>query len=456
VEKIYKSLPNFLQNTLVTLYDWIQYRKRHGGRYIYWYNYFGQAKKSSREELLARQYRMLHEFIMFAIAEAPYYKKQFEPFIDRLTNSFSLDLYAQLPIQSKEAIRTNLESIYTVPAKAAILSKTGGTTGKSMQVRFTHDDMQNRFAMLDLFRAETGYKLGKKVAWFSGKSLVNSRDFKKNRYWKTDFLYNIRYYSTFHINHQTIQHYIDNLNAYKPLFAVGFPSSMVEIAKWGLANNYLLSYKMVSIFPTAETVTDYERDLLQQFFGGKVLNQYASSEGAPFIIECAHGNLHAELLSGYFEVLDENNRPANEGRLVFTSFTTHGTPLIRYDINDRLRLSDRKCTCGNNNPLVDEIQGRINDFVYSPQNGKINLGNVSNCVKYVKGIIKFQIIQDIETAITVKIQKDTSFTPKDEKMFLHELRERLGEEMVINFEYVSDISTEASGKFRLVKQSLKF
>ena len=38
-------------------------------------------------------------------------------------------------------------------------------------------------------------------------------------------------------------------------------------------------------------------------------NQYASSEGAPFIIECKEGNLHLELQSGVFEVLDENDKP---------------------------------------------------------------------------------------------------------------------------------------------------
>lgn len=450
-DKIYKHAPNFLQNILVTLFDVLQYRTRHGGRYKYWQQFYKKNRGLSLKQLQDQQLELLRDFLEFSVENSPYYRRIINTAL--LKEDVLLALQA-IPVQSKEDIRSNIDDIYTIEKGAAVLSKTGGTTGKALEVRFTPDDMQNRFSLLDFFRSTYGYQLGRKVAWFSGKSLLGENDMLRNRYWKYDWYYKIRYYSTFHINSKTIRYYIADLNKFKPLYAVGFPSSMVEIAKWGIENDCPLTYKMKAIFPTAETIIDSEKSILQNFFGGRVVNQYASSEGAPFILECEKGNLHMELSTGFFEVLDAKNVPAEEGELVFTSFSTHGTPLVRYAIKDNLVLSDRTCDCGNHNPLLEKIEGRINDFIYSNERGKINLGNISNCVKYVKGIVKFQMIQSEADSVLVKVVKDPKYTEKDEDMFQFELKERLGNDMKISFEYVPDIEREASGKYRIVKNSL--
>lgn len=451
-DKIYTKLPNAIQNCLITLFDLRQYKKRHSGNYLHYLEFYNKAQHFTLEEIKERQKIALAKFLMYARENSKYYQK--------VLSGLSLDPlnimqeYSKIPVQTKEDIRSNIANIHTIEKKKSILSKTGGTTGKSMEVRFTYDDMQNRFAILDLWRSKFGYKLGEKVAWFSGKSLLTARDVKKHRYWKYDFLYKKRYYSTFHINQHTIKYYIDDINRFKPLFGVGFPSSLYEIAKWGIENNYRLNYRMKTIFPTAETIIAEEKEVIEYFFGGRIVNQYASSEGAPFILECNLGNLHLELLSGYFELLDGTGKPANEGELVFTSFTTHGTPLVRYSIKDVVVSSNNACTCGNNNPVVLSIQGRVNDFIYSKERGKINLGNVSNCVKYVNGVVKFQIVQDKEDHIDVFVVKSSEYSNKDENLFRKELVQRLGESITIDFHYTNDIPKESSGKYRIVKQSL--
>jgi phenylacetate-CoA ligase len=200
------------------------------------------------------------------------------------------------------------------------------------------------------------------------------------------------------------------------------------------------------------------RDPIEKFFQCKMYDQYASSEGAPFIFECSQGNLHLELQSGVFEVLDDDDKPTQSGRLVVTSFTTYGTPLIRYDIGDSITLEDesKTCDCGNHNPMVKEILGRIDDYIYSPENGKINLGNVSNTLKDTHGIIRFQAVQNELNKIElyVEIDKDI-YNDKIEQKFLHNWRDRVGSKMQISISYVDDIPVERSGKFRIVKNNVK-
>lgn len=454
-EKIYNSLPNFFQDFLVYLYNKRAYAIRYGGAYKDYRNEKFNNRNLSREELLDYQKERYKRFIDFAIENSLYYKET----LGSIEGANQIEYISNLPILDKETLRSNIDKLVVETTEKLEKSKTGGTTGKSLEVKNFSRNSQERFAFLDDFRSRFGYELGKKTAWFSGKSLLTPRDIKMNRFWKTDRIHKVRYYSTFHIRKDYLQYYVEDLIQFQPEYFVGFPSTMLDIAKYGLANNYDFPASCVkAIFPTAETVTKEMRETIETFFKTKIYDQYASSEGAPFIFECENGNLHLELQSGVFEVLDENNQPAKSGRLVVTSFTNEGTPLIRYDIGDSITLEDasKTCTCGNNNPLVKEILGRIDDYIYSPEIGKINLGNVSNTLKDTVGIIQFQAIQDEVSKIVVKLVIDQSeFTEAVEKKFIQNWRERIGDKMELELEYVDEIPVEASGKFRIVKNNIK-
>jgi phenylacetate-CoA ligase len=272
-------------------------------------------------------------------------------------------------------------------------------------------------------------------------------------------LHKVKYYSTFHIKSDYLKYYVEDLIKFRPQYLVGFPSTILEIAKYGLNNEYDFPEKTVkAVFPTAESITNEMRSVIEKFFKTKLYDQYASSEGAPFIFECKKGNLHLELRSGVFEVLDENDQPTRSGRLVLTSFTTEGTPLIRYDIGDSITLEDpnKICDCGNNNPMVLEIHGRIDDYVYSPENGKINIINIANSIKDTEGVVRFQIVQNFLNQLDLNIVIDSStYFPKVEAKLLQNWRDRVGEDMKLILHYVNDIPVEKSGKFRIVKNNIK-
>lgn len=440
---------------MVVLYNLRAYKVRYGGNYKAYIEEKKKNRNLSRHELKAYQTKRYSNFIDFATKHSVYYQKTLRNIVDK---NHLTDIQ-QLPIVNKETLRQNIDSIVVQTTEKLEKSKTGGTTGKSLEVQYFARNSQERFAFLDDFRSRFGYKLGKKTAWFSGKSLLTTKDIKKNRFWKTDYFHKVRYYSTFHIKEEYLKYYVEDLIKYQPEFFVGFPSTILEIAKYGLVNGYTYPKNSIkAIFPTAETITTEMRTIIESFFQTQMYNQYASSEGAPFIFECREGNLHLEIQSGVFEVLDDNNLPTNSGRLVVTSFTTEGTPLIRYDIGDSITLENPEmvCNCGNNNPMVKEILGRIDDYVYSPEMGKINLGNVSNTLKDTHGIVKFQAIQNELHKITVKLIVDKEeYTEAVEKKFLQNWRERIGDKMEVQLEYVNDIPVEASGKYRIVKNNIK-
>lgn len=444
-ELILKYAPVWLQNAAISVYNSRQYRLRQSG--VYWQKrkYFEEAERLSGDDLAAEQARRSSEFLRWSATRSDWYR-QVQP---------EADLTAY-PVLEKADLLKHLDSIATIRESDAVVSLTGGTTGASMKVLYTKEDTQERHALLDHFRAQHGYTLGKKVAWFSGKSLVRKQDLARGICYRDDWNNKIRFFSTFHIADEYFDSYWKAFTEFAPEYIVGFPSSVYDLCMLARQRGLKLEGVVKAFFPTAETVLPMHREVIGEVFGCPLVDQYASSEGAPFILECNAGGKHIHPLSGIFEVVNEHMQPAREGEILVTSFTTHGTPLIRYRIGDRIRLAppEYACPCGSAFPSVEYIDGRTSDFVLSRENGRVNLGNISNCTKDVAGIICFQVQQDSLQEVLVRVVADQEFDEEQEQRFTHALAERLGSYMKITVQRVDEILREKSGKFRIVKNNL--
>lgn len=443
-EKIFKYTPLLIQNTAITIFNTYQYKLRQGKYYWDFRDYYHKVDSLTSQELSMEIQKKKTDFFNYVKKNSKWYQ------------NYDFNSFDDIPILEKKDIIDNLHEIQTISEAEGIVSFTGGTTGASMKVIYAKSNMQERFAILDHFRSQYGYKLGKKTAWFSGKNLITDSDIAKGVCSHYDFMNRIRFYSTFHINQKNFQVYWDSLSKFQPEFIVGFPSSVYEICEIAKSKGLKLDKKVKVFFPTAETILPIHRDVISNVLGCQVVDQYASSEGAPHILQCKASKLHIHPLTGIFEVMDINMQPSQEGELLVTSFTTRGTPLIRYRIGDYISLDDpsKKCPCGSIFPLVKSIEGRSTDYILSLTNGKVNLGNISNSTKGINGIIKFQVIQKELNAVQVLLVVSDKFNSSEKNKFKKALSERFGPEMLINFRIVDDITPEKSGKFRLVKNLL--
>lgn len=445
LKNLFFKLPYSLQNLAISLINTNLYRVRHSGKYQYYRKYFAKADLLNENELALESKKRLEMFLEYTTETSSWFKE------------YSTKNLYDFPILEKKDLLLNLDKIKTINDSEGIISLTGGTTGASMKVVYTKDNMQERFAILDHFRAKHGYELGKKTAWFSGKNLITQKDIENGICSHYDFINKIRFYSTFLINERNFDVYWNSLNEFQPEFLVGFPSSVFEICQIAKSKGLKYKGKAKVFFPTAETVLSEHRQVISEVLGCKLIDQYASSEGAPFILECSAGNLHIHPLTGIFEVVDDNLLPAQSGQMLLTSFTTYGTPLVRYRIGDTITLAgpNKQCACGSFFPLVERIEGRTNDYILSSTHGKVNLGNISNSTKDTKGIVCFQLTQDKLDLLEVKMVVNKEFNNIQELKFIKALRERIGDSMELNINYVEDIPKEKSGKFRIVKNNLK-
>lgn len=440
-----KILPVFAQNILISAYNSYQYKTRHNGKYSFYRSYYKRFDNASKADIETEQRKRLDFFLNLSANNSKWYKgyKNYQSLSD-------------FPILKKEDVINSLADIATINEKNAVVSLTGGTTGASMKVLYTKENTQERHALLEHFRAQHGYELGKKCAWFSGKNIVTEKNIKKGICYRDDYINKIRFFSTFHITNNNFDVYWSAFCDFAPQFMVGFPSSIYELCSMAAARGLKLENTVKAFFPTAETMLPVHREVISTVLDCKIVDQYASSEGAPFILECEHGVLHIHPLTGIFEVVDDDMQPAQEGEILVTSFTTEGTPLIRYRIGDRIKLApnDKQCDCGSNFPVVERIEGRTTDYILSPTHGKVNLGNVSNSTKDVAGIVQFQVIQKELEKVQVLLVISESFNKHEQNKFENALAERFGPQLKIDLKVVAEIPKEKSGKFRFVKNTV--
>lgn len=444
-ENLYRSAPPPLQTLLVSAKGLQFAIERYGGEYQSYKQRLPELVTPARSALLDYQLLRLKDFLGFAQRHSPYYRRQLAGFDPKSIRSLE-DLQA-LPTLEKEALRSHSDEVYTVGPGQAIEGHTGGTTGKSLVVRFTKEDFQRRMANLDFFRElhRTNHRMRR--ATFSGKHLVQG-DGSGQPLWRTNLVLRQRFYSTFHMREENLSRYIDDLNKFKPQIIDGFVSCIVDLCTYARATGQSFHFQPRGIFPTSEPLFPHQRKIIRDALGVEPRDQYASSEGAPFIVECPRGRLHFWTHTGVIEI-DE------AGDALVTSFDTHGTPLIRYRIGDRVVFAPEaeRCPCGWESPLVERIEGREIDYLFSEERGKVYSPNIANVVKNLpNAVIKSQFVQVSEREVLVKLVVDPAKYDSEAHadIIRDEVGQKLGRRLEVGVEVVPDIPRAASGKHRLI------
>ncbi len=450
LQTLYDQAPTSFQNIMVSVSGIRKNRDRYGSEYRRYRAWLKDFDTQGREVKLQYRNTELMHLLNHAILNSAFYRRIYSE-IDITQIHSPEDLY-NLPVVDKEMLRANMDDAYTIPARGAVECHTGGTTGKSLIVRMTPRDMMRRMAQLDHFKSRAGFENRQMPrATFSGTHIVPPSK-ATSPYWRYNAATKQMLYSTFHMNEKTLGGYVDSLNKLRPKSLDGFFSSMVELANFIERNGLKLNFAPIAIFPTSETVTKSGRELLERVFQAKVFDQYASSEGAPFVTECTEGVLHIEDSSGVFEYVEDSNE------ILVTSFTTYGTPLIRYQIGDSMEFgSVIKCKCGIESSTVKSINGRRDDFIYRADGSKVNSGNISNLFKNLpNSLIKAQLTQHVIGEVHIALEVDAAvYQNRFDDILREEFKHKFDSDTRVVIEHVERIPREKSGKHRLIRNYLQ-
>ncbi|MEB8108836.1 phenylacetate--CoA ligase family protein [Staphylococcus equorum] len=389
------------------------------------------------------QKERFNEFYNYIKKNSEYYNEKLKKYSD----SINIEDLNSLPTVTKEDIRKNIESIITKDKKNLIKMGTGGSTGKSMTYYTNNYDMSRKIAYLDYFKEQHGVFKGMKRVSVGGKKIIPNKQ-RKKVFWRYNKPLNQLMISSYHADGDNLKYYIEKLNEFKPETLDGFTTVLHRIAQYILDNNVKLTFKPIAIFPTAEALTDEMKNDIENAFECPVRNQYASSEGAPFITENSDGKLEINIATGVFEFEKIQD---NIYELIVTGFYTTSTPLLRYKIGDSVELEEELPENYTQNDVkIKKIIGRNNDFLQSREKGIVTNINLSTAIRTLEtDVIESQFIQNKLDLVEVYLVVSKSANKSNLlKKLESELRIRFGYRTEFKFEFVDKLTKTQGGKTR--------
>ena len=254
---------------------------------------------------------------------------------------------------------------------------------------------------------------------------------------------------------------VQRLNDWQPDMLIGYASMARILAEEQSAGR--LHIHPTKTFTSSEVLTDETRRRVKTAWGDEPFNQYGATEAADIAAErweCRRMHLFEDLL--IVEVVDEAYRPVPAGtygaHVLITTLFSRTQPLIRYELNDSIRLSTETCPSGHVFGIIDGIQGRVEDALHLPAlaGGRANVEPlVFNRIMDILPLTSWQVTQENDDGLTVLVS-----APRGDfagERLVSQLNQTLAEQGVrvpyVNVQVVSSIPKTAAGKTPLIRRA---
>lgn len=401
-------------------------------------------------EIRKIQEKKFLNLIGHCVKNVPYYSS-----IKGFSEVRTLDDIKRLPFLTKGIIREHQSDIKAknIDRKFFVPNSTSGSTGEGL--RF-YSDLNNSmdFGVLMRNNMWTGWELGKRQTFLWGSHYDISRTKELFNRIKNMAIYKTLFLSSYEMTENDMRVYRDKINDYKPLLFTGYPSALFIFASF-LEREGLDICKVKGVITSGETLYEYQREKIEAIFGCKVFNRYGCRELGDIAHQCEeHDGMHINTEHVIVEVVDKDGNPCEpgkEGEIVVTNLDNYAFPFIRYKIQDIGVLKKGVCRCRRGLPLLEKVEGRIFDIIVGT-NGNHLSGNYWTILlrTFIKGIEKFQIIQEKKGELDLCLVVNKGFNDTEKERLVREVMQRCGRDMRIKIAIAEDIPLTESGKHRFI------
>jgi phenylacetate-CoA ligase len=407
----------------------------------------------TRTEIEGVQRSRLRELLSFCSLRNPFYRDRIRRAGLREKLDFCPEGLAELPPLTKVDLQECFDRLVSegVSRERLIENSSGGSTGDPVNLLQDRNFLAESLATAFISDEMQGWDFGARRAllWGSPKDCGHLSSAKARL---SAYLNNENCYDSFNMGVREMQKFHRELTFFQPDNILAYASSIYLFASFLRQAGLKPNYPLRSIISSAETLTDAMRAEVEKCFGAPVYDRYGTREVGAIASECDHhAGLHLHALDHYVEVVDFETGQRiwdKPGRLLITLLTNYAMPLIRYDIGDVGILTEDFCTCGRAAPLVKKLLGRSSDFFVSPSGRLIHGEYFTHALYGHRGIRQFQFVQETPTLYRLRIVKNADFQPSSLEAVKRETELVLGQSAEIRFEFVENIPSAASGKWR--------
>lgn len=408
----------------------------------------------SRQELERYQLGKLGELLRSAAAHSPWHRERIEAAGITLEGDCSLEELRRLPTMAKADAAANRERMAWRGAPGGAQQyNTGGSSGEPLTFYFGRRRQASDAAGRMRARRWWGVEPGEPEVYLWGAPVeLNKTDRIKSL---RDRLLNQLVLNAFDMSQATMDAYGEAIQAFQPRCIYGYASSVALLAAHLRERGAtpLKLRKLRVVCTTGEPLFDHQRKLIREVFGVPVANEFGSRDIGFTAHETPQGEMLLMSESILLEVLDPLGRPVRPGEAgeaVISGLESWVQPFIRYRTGDIVRLSRDLPSCGRGLHRIQEISGRVTDFLVRRDGTIMHALAGIYVLREVEGVKEFKVIQHSVDNIEVLVVAGPAWNEQARRRIVQGLQRRLGDEISIQVRPVEEIAPESSGKHRYV------
>jgi phenylacetate-CoA ligase len=457
LQSLYDWLPVSVQQMLVSAAGWRSYRYRFGAPFRRIFEDLQRSDFWSAEQIRDDQDRRLRALVQWATSTVPYYQELFHREGIDPGSIKGVDDLPRIPTLSKETVHDRPRALRSeeIPDRQIIPGHSSGTTGTALNLFHTREAFGWEYAVIWRQREWFGVRLRDRYAAFGGQTVVPFHQ-RRPPFWRYDRARLRMLFSIYHMTPENLEHYAAELRHPGYRFWQGYPSAIA------LACRYLLEHGITlgeaaprAVFTSSESLLDFHRQQIASATGAPIADRYGHSEFSVSALQCPAGSYHVDTEFCVVEI--DPHQETDEwvrGEVISTGFANRAMPLLRYRTGDVATLRKRgSCACGRARPILEQIDGRIEDYVVTPD-GRL-IGRMDHIFKDALEIKEAQIYQPSIERIVVRIVPRSGFDHDAQRALEREFRRRVGDDLEIQYDIVDSIPRLPSGKFRAVISDVK-
>jgi phenylacetate-CoA ligase len=419
---------------------------RLGRRFWEWYAFFGESEAWSLEQVQEFQFSRLRSLLQELAATSKFYEDRLAH-VDIGRISSLDDFRAAVPALTRSEFRTNYENILSSSRKGKRLvkSQTSGTTGMAIQFCHTADDHAREWAAICHQWKRVGYSPGtSRRAEFRGLTspgrLVEMYPHE-----------NMMRCSILNLKKQHVAYYADEIRNARLEFYHGYPSALYLLASEVIHGNIAFPQPK-AVLLASEIVYDWQVARIQEAFPkASIFAHYGCAERTVLAGWCEYRREYHVLPQYALLEIDDKT-----SEVIGTNLFNAVNGFVRYRMTDTvLKFDDAPCPdCRRPYvPRLIELGGRMEQFLFSPENGWIPPAIVTYPLKALKAIREVQFVQRERAEISVRyttLSQDAGVLERELEQVGAGLRDLFGAGMSFKYEEVEEFERGATGKFKWI------
>jgi len=453
-------MPVDIQNLMISVYGYKWRQRRFGPKFTLFLKEVKEREYFTFEQWHVYQKEKLRRILVHAYTNVPFYQKKYTSAGINLSDlkNFELTDLKHLPFLEKDELRTyGTTSLLSSKLSKGIFISSSGSTGTPTRIFIPQYFHQQWTALMEArVRNWAGVTKDTPRGMIGGRRILPEYH-SKGPYYRYNYFEKQTYFSAYHLSPVTVSNYLKGFFDNSVKYLTGYAMSIFLLAKF-TAEKELAAPKLKAVITSSEKLTEEMRKTIEEVFHCKAFDSYSGCEACGLISETPEGVLVVAPDAGVMEFVNSDGKyvnPGESGEIISTGVLNYDQPLIRYRIGDIAKLSsDQSPVAGRELVRIDEIEGRIEDFVIT-RDGR-SMVRFHSLYVDIPGLKAGQLVQkDYDHFIlNLVIEKKVYNRLQSEKTLKKRLESQVGT-VHLEYNYPEKLPVNGNGKIRTVVSEIR-